>query len=329
MRDELLPPPKRKDADVEVEDLPAKKIRIPNVTRIQNNIQKLLKFSTFEPKHQYWLNTGYRVLNKVLGSRTLGIPYDAIIEVAGIKHSGKTLLCTWLAGLAQKEGAGIIYVDIENSYDPLWASRLGLNPAGVVLIKPKLIVAKKKSAMPRLESGQAMFQEAETAMYLLHEDGFKKKVVIIDSIAMIRTEKQLDAGRMGQNMNTGLDRARFLSDTLPEWAGLAANYNTMVLLINQMRHKQGIVFGDPLTAPGGDALQHACRVQVRMRPCKAGRLLYKGMTVGIIGVIKNIKNKAGGGSIQDRRCGFVMKFKTTPATIEFMTQEVAEQRIKA
>lgn len=315
-----------------------------DASELQASIGKLLKFSTFEPEMRYWLDTGSPELNGVFGSKAKGIPYGKVLELSGEEHAGKTLISTLVAAMAQRDGAGVGRVDLEDARDDEWEERLGLDPSSVVTIYPKLVVTKppkegeddadkkkakkkkhaSKTGMPRLQSAEEMFDEMKMGMALLAQKGFKKQFWFLDSISYLRTDMQLDAGISGQNMRTRNDRAMLLSEVLPELAGLAANYNATVFLLNQLREKPGVMFGDPLTSPGGRALRHACSIRARIRRCKHGQLRKGDRIVGLVSIIRNIKNKAGGGSQQTLECGVKIKWTVNPARVEFMSKADAE-----
>lgn len=295
---------------------------------IQERVHKLLDLSTYEPEYRYWLDTGSPELNEALGSRVKGLPYGKLYEIAGHKHGGKTTLVTVLAGMAQRDGAVVGYIDLENSYDPTWATKLGMRPEGVYLINPKLIKASsKKDADIVLESAEQMFAEAEAVMKALHKRGRKKQFWILDSVANIQTQMAIADGTVDRNMRTNMDRASLLSAMLPRWCGYAANYNAMVMMINQLRRKP-VAFGDPFYSPGGDAVGFTASIQARVARIKGGKMLQAGKTVGIVGKIQNIKNKAGEGSVQDNSAGFKIRWDRSPAKIEFMAVSQAEAFIK-
>jgi RecA/RadA recombinase len=305
----------------------AEPVKVVDTAAILASISKELKFTTFEPEEQFWLDTGSPQANSVFGTRELGIPYGRIIELSGVQHGGKTTLTTILAGLAQKEGAGIGYIDLEFSSDKDWAAKLGLNLDYTTIIKPKLI-REKKGTIPRLQSAEELFSEAEIGIRLLSEQGFKKQFWMLDSIANLQTQMVVDAGTMGQNMRTNADRAQFLSKALPKWAGLAANYNAMIVLINQIRTKVGFVLGNPTYRPGGNALDHACQSRVEVKRMHKGTLLQNGRVVGLVGKIVNFKNKIGHGSVQSEMGGFMVKWNRPVAQVKFMSAEEAEALLK-
>lgn len=301
----------------------------PKISKMQDKIGRLLKFSAFEPEQRYWLDTGFPDLNETLGSRELGLPYGKIIELSGIEHGGKTLLSTIIGGMCQRDGAALGYMDLENSYDVPWATNLGMDCSNVFLIEPKLISINGKKMHPKamrvlheldpklplqLESAEMMFAEAELAMKLYAEQGADKQFWMLDSVAQIQTQMAVDAGTTERNMRVNLDRAMFLSNVLPRWAALAASYNAMIFLLNQIRDKPGVMYGSPEYSPGGRALRHACAIRAKVRKGeKGGRLLMGKKLVGIKGVIKNEKNKAGQGSIGGGQVAFKIRWDKTPA----------------
>ena len=295
--------------------------------RIQSSITKLVKLSTYEPENRFWLDTGSRELNGALGSRKRGISYGKLIELRGKNHGGKTAIALMLAGMAQKDGAAVGYIDVEQSRDQEWSEKYGLGWDDMIKVYPKLI--NRKGKPPRLESAEELFQEAEAAMATLHTLGYKKQYWILDSIAMLRTkvaitgtDVQEKKGIVPQrNMNSNLDRSRFLSDKLPEWVGLAASYNAIIVLVNQMRTKPGIVYGDPTYSPGVDALQHACAVRANVGRVKHGKLINKGKVVGLLTKVSNFKNKAGSKSVQGDECVIKIRWDKTPAQVSIYSVE--------
>lgn len=319
--------------------------RTIDVSGLNSQVQRLLKFSTFEPEQRYWLDTGSPDLNQTLGSRELGLPYGKIYEIFGDNHGGKTAICTILAGIAQEDGAAVGYIDLEDSRDETWASRLGMDFEQTVKVYPKLVhpgkasddddekpskkKKKKSSRLPRLQSAEEMFAEAEASMAALAQQGFEKQFWFLDSIANLQTAMVIEAGALDQNMRTNGDRALFLSRALPRWAGLAANYNASIFLINQIRTKPGVAFGNPEYTPGGKAVGFAASIRARVRRLKGGQLRKGERVVGIVGTITNEKNKAGKGSIQSLACGFKIKWNCMPAKVEFMSKAEAEELLKA
>ena len=265
--------------------------------------------------------------------------YDNFVANGVVVHNcGKTTLATWLAGLAQKDGAGIGRIDLERSLDETWDEKMGLDSSKVYNIYPKLVrkkvqlvktgTSKKKqkvtSEIPVLQSAEELFTETEMAVAKMADLGFKKQFWFLDSVANIETEMELAAGNSQWDMRVGYDRAIFLSRVLKKWAGIAANYNAMIFFLNQLRFKGGVVFGDPYDSPGGKALRHLCSIRARMRRCKAGEIKRGNRVVGLVSIVKNIKNKAGGGSVQSCDAGVRFLWRKTPALVEVMSKEDAE-----
>ena len=308
------------------------------------DIAKLLKFSTFEPEQKYWLDTGNADLNAVFGSRERGLAYGKIIELSGVEHVGKSLLSLVIGGMAQQDGAGCGRVDLEFGQDEAWDKKHGLNPAAMVNIYPKLVrpkvqvprenaeweeeeATKKKKKkglnIPYLQSAEDLFTEMEVGMSLLADKNFAKQYWIVDAVADIQTEMAVTAGARDHNMRVSLDRAAFLSYYLPRMAGLAANYSAIIFLINQVRDKQGLVFGKPTYTPGGRALRHCCSVRAEAHRVKHGLLKKAGHAVGLVGYVHNEKNKAGGGSVQNEDCGYRVRWDRDKALWTFMSKEEA------
>ena len=307
---------------------------------IEGRVDKLLKHAAFVPTDRYWLDTGSPELNAVLGARDFGIPYGKVIELGGPEHTGKTLIATILMGMAQRDSAGCGYIDLEDSRDEKWATKLGVVWPYVTKFWPRMMLGKaaddaanasaklnaalkkkKKSGAPVLQTAESICEEAEKAMELLASHGARKQFWFMDSIANILTAKQFDVGLQGSSMNSKLDRAMFLSTLLPRWAGLAANYNAMIVVSNQLRSKIGgfIIPGAEDETTGGRALRHACAVRTRTRRVKGGRLKQGSKIIGLAGALRNIKNKAGEGSEEGHDCGFKILWNRDKASVAFMT----------
>lgn len=347
----VLPKPNAKRKSVTREEAAAELLEpetvdsIPVIDgeQIQLQVHRMLKRSVFEPEHRYRLDTGSPHLNATLGSREEGIPYGKLIEIAGPEHTGKTLLMTVLMGMSQRDGAAAGYIDLEESRDEGWATKLGVDWSAVTKFYPELVVPvlkRKKewsdaeyldarnemirNTPPQLLSAEEICEQAEKAMFLLHRSGIEKQFWFLDSVAMMVTTKQAEAGTAGSKMNTKLDRAAMLSSMLPHWAGLAANYNAVIVFSNQLRSRIGgfIAPGMEDETTGGRALRHACSIRARTRRVKGGRLKQSGKgVVGLAGALRNIKNKAGGGSVEGCECGFKVRWDRPKAHIEFMSME--------
>jgi recombination protein RecA len=282
-------------------------------------IRAKLGHLTMEWQPSKMLDTGVPDLNEVLGNRETGLTFGRIMEISGWESQGKTAIALCLAALAQKQGAWIIWIDFENSFDPTWAVARGLDLDKVIVIAPyvgsfntkkkkkgeeeeEIQVASKKM---RLATAQELCEEGEAAMAQISKH-CDKIMMIVDSIPAMLPEGEQADGLSGANMRTNMDLPMFLSRLLRRWIGMAQAYNTMVVLINQLRQKP-IGFGDPDYTPGGNAVRFYCHVRVRMYRSKGGVIKRKGKTVGMQGIIRNVKNKSG--SAERAKVGFKLYFQ--------------------
>lgn len=285
---------------------------------IRGAVQKMTKVASYEPPIRYRLKTGSSLFNAVLGSAKHGVPYGKVIELMGPEHGGKTLIAQILMGLAQADGAAAGYGDLEESRDPAWAEKLGVLWEYVMEFYPQFNQPKKKGGLLKLQAAEQIFGEMERSMYKVFKAGAKKQVWFIDSISNIVTAKMINAGAEA-GMNEMLDRANFLAKILPRWAGLAANYNALVLVSNQLRDEVGgsFGFGGPQDhSTGGRALRHAAAIRLRIQRLK--QLKHAGRIIGLAGQLRNIKNKAGAGSEEGCECGYKVLWDGPVADVEFL-----------
>lgn len=311
-----------------------------DLAKARERVNKVIKFSTFEQQTKYILQTGSRDLNRVVGAEDVGIPYGRVVELNGLEHGGKTLISNILLGMAQRDGAAGGIMDVEDSADEIWSRKLGVDWENTILIKTKLILhnakqeaedgtqkkkkTKMKSSDPlRPEGAEELFAEMEAWMAALYEQGVPKQCWVIDSLANLITVKQLEAGTTEQSMNTKLDLPVVLAKWLPKLSGLASNYNALIIVINQLRNKIGIVYGDPYDTPGGRAARHAFANRTRVKRLKGGMLKQSQRVVGIVGVLSNQKNKMGHGSRQSEQCGFKVSW-LKPNRVDYKFMSVKE-----
>lgn len=275
---------------------------------------------------------GTRV-NTVLGHTERGLPYGRIWELSGWESNGKTAVALTLAACAQHDGAHVIWGDVENSFEPDWAIMRGIakcpkclnvpetratcttcgydkdvegsEGAGydtnrLTLIQPYvgnfMTVNKKTGKLvaekePRQSTGQELMEEVEACIKLPRKT--KKVFVCVDSAAALLTEGEEDAGISGAKMNTNMQLAMFLGRLLRRWVGLSQSHNAMIMFINQLREGP-VKFGDPTKTVGGNALRFYSHVRVRVSRVAGSKIVDKGKTLGIKGVITAKKNKTGG-----------------------------------
>lgn len=286
-------------------------------------------------------------LNTVMGHKTLGIPYGIMIEVSGWESMGKTAIIMSLAALAQIDGAQVIWGDLENSFQFDWAKQRGFakclickgsgvfnktvclacgNPKdkiGSGLDFNKLILVKPyvgkffKEREPRLATAQELCSEIEACFNLKND--FKKRFVVLDSVAALETEAEANAGLENAKMNTTMSLPLFMGKLCRRWVGRAQVDNAIIVLINQLRSGPTKKFGDPTYSPGGNAPKFYSQVRIRVRRVAGGKITDKGRLTGITGVMKALKNKSGG--IESMEVGYRIHFA---GKIEFISAKTAK-----
>lgn len=226
----------------------------------------------------YRLDTGFPPLNKVItGSYSLGIPLGKMIEIYGPSSSGKTAIATQLMLEAQRQGGAAIFLDMERSFKPELAAKMGLR------IEPPYFVWLKPKTWEKANTAGVNFAK------MIRESGeFKPDapvVIVLDSIAASIPEssfgKELDA----YNMNDTTALARATSTTLKVIKAFAEELKFTVLYLNQIRTKPGVVYGDPTTTPGGGATEFYADARIAL-----GRKVDKDKGGQIIKA-KVVKNK--------------------------------------
>jgi recombination protein RecA len=280
-----------------------------NIKRtLRQEILQSLGMVTFLKPSNKFLDLGDEEFNKVFGAPK-GLPSGKLYEVAGPFHVGKTFLCCRMAALAQEQhNAFFIKIDLEGSDDRTWDKHLGVKRGSkfFYLIKPLVLKRKKdgakgkqvkKAGIPFLQSIELVMDEAEAVMaYQKNKEPDTPIVLVVDSVANMVTDMVVTKGASGQNMRSALDRAQFLSTYLPKLCQLASNYDAWVFLINQIRSKQGMVFGEKEYTTGGNALEHNAHSRTWLKKLKGGSLLKNGQPIGIKAKAINKKNKTGYGS---------------------------------
>lgn len=252
-----------------------------------------------------WLETGVPELDAVLGSPSRGIPYGRIMELFGLESHGKTALALFLAAMAQKDRASIIWGDFESSFDPTWATRRGLEADKVLVFRP-FVGQFGKEKEPRLATAQELCEEIETAMALCSAKPNARTVVVADSLTAMLVEGESAGGLVEQNLRTNMALPAFLGKLLRRWVGLAQSHSVLIILINQLRQNPMKMFGDPWYTPGGNAPKFYSHIRAKVRRIKNGRILRAGKIVGLKGAIVNMKNKVGG--VEGSTIGYRMLF---------------------
>ena len=187
------------------------------------------------------ISTGSLGLDIALGGK--GIPRGRIVEVFGPESSGKTTLCLHVIGQAQKTGGVAAFVDAEHALDPTWAKRLGVSLQNLLVSQP--------------DTGE---QALEIVEMLVRSNAVD--VVVVDSVAALIPKAEIE-GDMG-DASMGM-QARLMSQAMRKLTGAVSKSKTLVIFINQIREKIGVMFGNPETTTGGRALKFYSSVRIDIR----------------------------------------------------------------
>jgi recombination protein RecA len=196
-----------------------------------------------------------------------GLPKGRIVEIYGPESSGKTTLTLQIIAEAQKVGGTCVFIDAEHALDPLYAQNLGVNIDDLLVSQP--------------DTGEQALEICDNIVRSGAVD-----VVIIDSVAALTPKAEIE-GEMGDH-HVGL-QARLMSQALRKMAGNIKQSNTLVIFINQIRMKIGVMFGSPETTTGGNALKFYSSVRLDIR--RIGSIKDGDEVVGNETRVKVIKNK--------------------------------------
>jgi len=211
------------------------------------------------------ISTGSLSLDLALGIG--GLPKGRIIEIYGPESSGKTTLALQVVAEAQKAGGICAFVDAEHAMDPSYAKKLGVKTDELLISQP--------------DTGEQALEIADT----LIKSG-SVSVLVIDSVAALTPKAELE-GEMGDT-HVGL-QSRLMSQALRKLTGSISKANTMVIFINQIRMKIGVMFGNPETTSGGNALKFYSSVRMDIR--RVGAIKDKDEIIGNTTRVKVVKNK--------------------------------------
>jgi recombination protein RecA len=211
------------------------------------------------------VSTGSLGLDIALGIG--GLPRGRVIEIYGPESSGKTTLALHVVAEIQKKGGIAAYVDAEHALDPVYASKLGVDINEMLISQP--------------DTGEQALEITDT---LVRSGGVD--IVVIDSVAALTPKAELE-GEMGDSL-PGL-QARLMSQALRKLTGSISKSNTIVLFINQIRMKIGVMFGNPETTTGGNALKFYASVRLDIR--RIGAIKDRDEVVGNQTRVKVVKNK--------------------------------------
>ena len=211
------------------------------------------------------ISTGSIGLDLALGIG--GLPRGRVVEVYGPESSGKTTIALQAVAAAQSAGGIAAFVDAEHALDPVYASKLGIDVPNLLLSQP--------------DSGEQALEIVDTLVRSSAVD-----IIVVDSVAALTPQAEID-GQMGDS-HMGL-HARLMSQALRKLTGTINTSNTLVIFINQIRMKIGVMYGNPETTTGGNALKFYSSIRLEIRrigPVKQGEEI-----VGNETRVKVVKNK--------------------------------------
>ena len=211
------------------------------------------------------ISTGSLAIDLAIGLG--GFPKGRVIEIYGPESSGKTLLTLHAIAEVQKNGGTAAFVDAEHALDPVWAKKIGVDIDNLIVSQP--------------DSGEQALEITEKLVRSRAID-----LVVVDSVAALVPSKELE-GDMGDS-HMGL-QARLMSQGLRKITGAIHNTNTVVIFINQLRMKIGVMFGSPETTTGGNALKYYASVRIDIR--RISQLKDGDEVIGARTRVKVVKNK--------------------------------------
>ncbi len=211
------------------------------------------------------VSTGSLGLDIALGIG--GLPRGRIVEIYGPESSGKTTLALQVIAEAQKAGGACAFIDAEHALDPAYAKKLGVNTDELLISQP--------------DAGEQALEIADTLVRSGALD-----VLVVDSVAALVPRAELE-GEMGES-HMGL-HARLMSQALRKLTGSIARSRCMVIFINQIRMKIGVMFGNPETTTGGNALKFYASVRLDIR--RIGQIKEREQVIGNQTRVKVVKNK--------------------------------------
>ena len=209
--------------------------------------------------------TGSLGLDMALGIG--GLPRGRIVEIYGPESSGKTTLALSVIAQAQKKGGTCAFIDAEHALDPSYAKKIGVDLENLLISQP--------------DAGEQALEIADTLVRSGAID-----VLVVDSVAALVPKAELE-GEMGDS-HMGL-QARLMSQALRKLTSTIARSNTLVIFINQIRMKIGVMFGNPETTTGGNALKFYASVRIDIR--SIGKIKDKEDIIGSQTRVKIVKNK--------------------------------------
>ncbi len=237
------------------------------LAQIEKNYGKgaIMRLGDDIPVNVEAVSTGSLSLDLALGIG--GVPKGRIVEIYGPESSGKTTLALHVLASAQKNGGEVAFIDVEHALEPAYARALGVNI-------DELLISQPDTGEQALDICEALVRSGAV------------DVVVVDSVAALVPRSELE-GEMGES-SVGVV-ARLMSQALRKLAGTISKTNCIVIFINQLREKIGVMYGNPETTPGGRALKYFASVRIDVRRIET--LKVGGEMVGNRTRAKVIKNK--------------------------------------
>ena len=237
------------------------------ITQIHRQFGKgsIMRLGSHEHQNIPVIPTGILSIDLALGVG--GLPRGRVTEIYGPESSGKTTLALHVIAEAQKQGGNAAFIDAEHALDTAYAERLGVDVDNLLVSQP--------------DFGE---QALEITEILMRSGGID--IIVIDSVAALVPRAEID-GNVGDH-HVGL-QARLMSHAMRKFTGVLQRTNTVLVFINQIRMKIGVMFGNPETTPGGNALKFYSSLRIdirRMTQIKDGQEV-----VGNRGKVKVVKNK--------------------------------------
>lgn len=211
------------------------------------------------------VSTGSLTIDRALGIK--GLPFGRIVEIYGPESSGKTTLTLEVIAQAQKLGKVCAFIDAEHALDPVYARKLGVDVGEMLVSQP--------------DTGEQALEIVERLA-----DSAAVDVIIIDSVAALTPKAEIE-GDMGDS-HMGL-QARLMSQGLRKITGVAKKNNVLIIFINQIRMKIGVMFGSPETTTGGNALKYYASIRMDIR--RTGTTSEGDVAVANATKVKVVKNK--------------------------------------
>ncbi len=237
------------------------------ISQIERNFGKgsVMRLGQDENIEIETVSTGSLSLDLALGIG--GLPRGRVVEIYGPESSGKTTLALHVLAEAQKNGGTCAFIDAEHALDPVYARKLGVDTDNMLISQP--------------DSGEQGLEIADT---LVNSNAID--VLVVDSVAALVPRAELE-GDMGDS-HMGL-HARLMSQALRKLTGSISKTNAMVIFINQIRQKIGVMFGNPETTTGGNALKFYASVRMDIR--RIGAIKDREKIIGNQTRVKIVKNK--------------------------------------